>query len=218
MKIAFYGSSHAARHLSAAALEKGFELAWPEWPRGADLCFVSEDTPTDEHGERNLAPIRRLVEMAAEECAAPMVLTSAVPPGFTRALNFDLIHQAETLRMRDAEERARRPEMIIVGVKDPGKALPEAYKRYLAAFDCPVLLMTWEEAEFAKVAINCFLAVQVEMTNMLAEAAAKLGARWSAIASALRHDSRIGPKAYLEPGRWQDSRHLMRDMKTLAEL
>lgn len=225
MKIAFLGTSHAAQHLSAAAAQKGFKLCLPE---AADVIFVSEDTPTNEAGERHLEPIIALVWEAINrsENATPIVLTSAVPPGFTRGLRVPGIwHQAETLRIRDAEERAARPEMLIVGGPDPAppflrsfEGLPAAYVTYLRAFRCPVLRMTWEEAEFAKVAINAFLATQVDTTNMLAAAAARVGANWSRVSEALALDSRIGPKAYLSPGDWRRSRHLLRDHVTLQRI
>ena len=213
MKLCFLGDSHAAQHLSRAAAEKGFELCDLA---DAELVFVSQDTPTDEAGRRDLGPIRALVERAMTG-AAPVVLTSAVPPGFTRGLGMRSIwHQAETLRMIDAEERALRPEMLIVGSNTGVERIPDAYLVYLTAFGCPILRMTWEEAELAKVAINVFLAAQVDTTNALAHAAAKVGASWERIADVLRHDNRVGPHAYLEPGRWQDSRHLLRDMRTLT--
>jgi UDP-glucose 6-dehydrogenase len=215
LKICFLGTSHAAQHLSRAAEEKGFTLTKPHEPH--DLTFVSEDTPTDENGVRDLETIRAMVFQALTH-GTPVILTSAVPPGFTRSLGFDLIHQAETLRIRDAEERARKPEMLIVGQREASLPLPHAYWTYLKAFNAPVFKVRWEEAEFAKVAINCTLASQVENTNRLAKAAEKVGARWSVIAEILKTDSRIGQKSYLEPGRWQDSRHLVRDMRTLAEL
>lgn len=214
MKLAFLGTSHAARHLSAAAMEKGFELSAPS---DADLVFVSEDTPTDGDGRRNLDIIIDLIALARAQCAndAPVVLTSAVPPGFTRALGIDIWHQSETLRIKDAAERARNPEMLIVGYRDEHAPIPMAYWMYLCAFGCPILRMTLEEAEFAKVAINCTLAAQVDNTNRLARAAEKVGARWPVIADVLRHDSRIGPRAYLEPGDWRKSPHLLRDSVTL---
>lgn len=215
VRIAFLGTSHAAQHLSAAAREKGFTITRPQ-DEDADLVFVSEDTPTDVDGRRNLDVIRDLVLRAKTICA-PIVLTSAVPPGFTRSLGFRLWHQAETLRILDAEERARNPERLIVGCPE-GVAVPPAYLEYLLAFACPILFMSWEEAEFSKVAVNAFLVSQVETTNTLAAAAKNAGADWKVVAKALRLDARIGPKAYLEPGRWQDSRHLMRDWKTLREI
>lgn len=217
MKVAFLGTSHAAQHLSAAAKEKGFTLVPQE---DAELVFVSEDTPTDANGYRDLKVIRGLVDQA-RQTTVPIVLTSAVPPGFTRSLGLEIWHQAETLRIKDAEERARKPEMIIVGEKNPGQGfrdLPPSYVRYLLAFKCPVLRMTWEEAEFSKIAINMTLAAQVDNTNRLAKAAEKVGARWHVIAYLLSLDSRIGKKAYLTPGRWQDSPHLLRDWVTLKAL
>lgn len=214
MKVSFFGASHAARHLKAAALEKGFEVCVPHQ---ADLLFVSEDTPTDETGKRDLSLIRRLVQAAAL-FSAPLVVTSQVEPGFTRSLGLPCYHQAETLRILDAAERARNPEMLIVGAQNPAAPLPAAYAEYLRAFACPILLMSWEEAEFAKVAINATLAAQVENTNRLAAAAERVGARWEAIAEVLRHDRRIGPHAYLAPGRWQDSAHLVRDARTLRAI
>lgn len=215
MKLCFLGTSHAAQHLSRAAVEKGFELC--AILRDADLVFVSEDTSTNASGQRDMRQILELLTIARRH-DAPIVLTSAVDPGFTRSLGFDLIHQAETLRIKDAEERARNPEMLIVGVRETSLPLPHEYWTYLKAFDAPVFKVTWEEAEFAKVAINCFLAAQVDCTNRLAAAAEKVGARWPLIAEILRTDGRIGRLAYLEPGRWQDSRHLVRDMVTLASL
>jgi UDPglucose 6-dehydrogenase len=214
VKICFLGTSHAAQHLSKAAADKGFELVRLH---DADIVFVSEDTPTNAEGTRDLQPIRALLQVA-ESHPGPIVLTSAVPPGFTRSLGLRIWHQAETLRMIDAGHRAATPEMFIIGCPDLQESLPAPYQQYLAAFECPILTMTWEEAEFAKLAINSMLAAQVDATNALAAAAEKVGAKWSRIANVLRHDARIGPYAYLEPGRWENSPHLLRDFVTLCEI
>ena len=217
MNITFLGTSHAAQHLSQAAIEKGFTLV----PIDGDpkLVFVSEDTATDENGVRHLDNITTLVEYAlhGQRTPAPIILTSQVTPGYSRRFQMpQLFHQAETLRIKDAAERARNPEMFIVGCADPAEPLPLAYATYLRAFNCPILTMTYESAEFAKMAINAFLISQVETTNMLSTLAQKCGADWASVKEALQHDSRIGPKAYLEPGRWEDSKHLLRDWVSLS--
>jgi len=211
--ICFLGTSHAASHLRAAAKQRG------NWiindPDKAHVVFVSEDTPTDEHGNRDLEPILKLINRA-KTTGAQLVLTSQVPPGFTRSLGIEnIFHQAETLRIIDAEKRAYSPEYIAVG---GDHRINTAYANYLASFECPILRMTWEEAEFSKIAVNMFLAAQVDATNRLSAAASKVGAKWEAVAEALRSDSRIGERAYLTPGRWQDSRHLLRDAITLQGL
>lgn len=217
MKICFVGSSHAAGHLSKAAQDKGFDIVGHlEDPA---MVFISEDTPTDTEGNRDLDHIRNCIELVkAADVVAPVVLTSQVPPGFTRSLGLDIWHQAETLRIMDAAERAAHPEMIIVGYRDHTTRMPAAYAAYCAAFGCPVLRVTWEEAELSKIAINTFLVAQVETTNALAMAAEAVGADWARVADVLRHDSRIGPRAYLLPGRWEDSPHLLRDVVTLEAI
>lgn len=214
MKICFIGDSHAAKHLSAAASGKGFQVSGDM--DGADLVFMSQDTPTSCDGQRHLEVINLMVQRALTQ-NAPVILTSAVPVGFTRGLKAQVWHQAETLRIKDAAERAAKPEMLIIGCP-PGMPMPSAYWTYLQAFKCPIYQMSWEEAEFAKIAINCTLAAQVENTNRLAQAAEAVGADWNVIRAVLETDKRIGRFAYLSPGRWQDSSHLMRDMRTLNEI
>ena len=211
--ICFLGESHAAYHLREGARKRG--LAIVEAPNLADIIFVSEDTPTDEHGNRDLAPVHKLISQA-KQFNKQIVLTSQVPPGFTRSLGIkDIYHQAETLRIKDAEERAYSPEYIAVGGP---VGISKQYAEYLLAFHCPVLRMSWEEAEFSKIAINMTLASQVDNTNRLAEAAKKVGAEWTNVVKCLSLDSRIGPRSYLTPGRWQDSRHLLRDHITLESI
>jgi UDP-glucose 6-dehydrogenase len=222
--ICFLGTSHAPTTLAAAARSHGLrvtnELAL------ATLVFVSEDTPTDANGKRDLAQIEGYVNQALKGSTAPVVITSQVHPGFTRTCGIykdatsRLFHLAETLRMKDAMERARYPEQFIVGVADPHEYnLPVEFMNYMYAHGDPrVLIMSYEEAEFSKIAINMMLAAQVDATNRLSKAAEKVGARWSAVADALRADCRIGPDAYLTPGRWQNSRHLLRDHVTLEQI
>jgi len=215
--IHFLGSSFAANHLREAARKKGISLT--DDIEESSLVFVSEDTPTDEEGNRHLDLIRKLVAHSVRRTRGrPIVLTSQVPVGFTRSLEIsDIWHQAETLRIKDAEERADNPEQIIVGYNLNCPAPPE-YLNYLNAFDCPVQWMTWEEAEFSKIAINMTLISQVKNTNKLAKyIEGKPFMRWEQIKRVLQHDKRIGPHSYLDPGKWQDSRHLLRDWVTFNE-
>lgn len=217
--IYFLGTSHAAVHLQNAAIARGVPITTNKID--AKLVFVSEDTPTTESGNRELYLIRDYLQQAM--CiGCPIVLTSQVPPGFTRSLGLApgrIYHQAETLRIIDAEDRALSPEYIAVGCASYGsyELLPEAYRRYLEAFRCPVHIVTYEDAEFSKIAVNMKLASQVDSTNRLAAAAAKCGADWHFVSEILKLDGRIGKNSYLKPGRWQDSRHLLRDHVTLQE-
>ena len=213
--ISFIGTTHASETLETAARKKGLDVT--DDPFKARLVFISEDTPTKPDGTRDSQHIRDLVERY-RTIKVPVVLTSQVEPGFTRSLNWPgLICMAETLRIKDALERAMNPEQFIFGVPDPkNHVIPMPLLRYCWAHEgAKVLVMSYEDAEFSKIAINMFLAAQVDTTNRLAFAAAKAGVKWNHVQDALRCDKRIGPHAYLTPGRWQDSSHLLRDHVTL---
>lgn len=214
--IFFVGESFAPKHLREAAIKRGLTLA-PNLHR-AQLVFVSQDTEVGEYGNRILDPIRDLVAETREKTNGVMVLSSQVPPGFTRALRMDIYHMAETLRVKDAPKRAFTPEQIIIGCKDPTESLPQVLLNYMAAFPCPFHQVSWETAEFSKIAINMTLAAQVDNTNRLAEACRRLSIKWEQVADILKHDNRIGPDSYLVPGDWRKSKHILRDAQTLADL
>ena len=217
-QIFFMGDSFAANHLRQAAQDKGFTIT--RHPEEAHLVFISEDAAIRESGVRDLSKVLEYIVFAqARADKAVKVLTSQVPPGFTRALKMDIYHQAETLRIKDARERAAKPEYVAVGCNDPRETLPQVYLTYLRAFNCPVIQCTYEEAEFSKIAVNMTLASQVENTNRLSAAAKKIpGVNWGVIAQILYHDRRIGPYSYLKPGNWRDSPHLLRDWVTLTTI
>jgi UDPglucose 6-dehydrogenase len=124
----------------------------------------------------------------------------------------------ETLVFGDAVARALAPERFIIGSATPGADLPAGYRAWLQAFPCPVLVMRYESAELAKIAINLYLVSTVSVTNTLAEACEALGADWQEIAPALRLDRRIGPHAYLKPGLGLAGGNLERDLVTLRGL
>ena len=211
--IYFHGTSHAPLHLKVGAFKRGLLIA--DSPNLADLIFISEDTKTDDNGVRDEEPIRKMVHDMTR-FNKPLVLTSQVIPGFTRSLGItNIFHQAETLRIKDAKHRAEHPDYIAVGGP---MGIGRHYAEYLLAFKCPVLRMTWEEAEFSKIAVNMMLAAQVDYANLMSEAAEKFGANWEVVSKAIKYDKRIGHEAYLTPGRWQDSKHLLRDYHTLEAL
>ena len=211
--ISFIGTSFAPTHLKAAAIKRGFQVT-DDYTK-ADLVFVSEDTPTW-LGRRDVSYIRNILRGITTR--GVLVLTSQVYPGFTRSLGRPIYHMAETLRVKDAEERALHPEQFIIGCEFPERPLPTALLNYVAPFNCPVFRMTWEEAEFAKIAINMTLAAQVDSANRLSKLAEKLEVDWDVIKTVLKHDRRIGKYSYLEPGDWKKSSHLLRDYVTVQDL
>lgn len=196
-----------------------------------ELVFVSLDVRTDDHNRSNTAPLEDLIRLAAPRLGegSTLVLLSQVNPGFTRRLRMELqrsgafpsgeiYYQVETLIFGRALERALSPERFMVGAADPAAPLPAPLRRWHESFECPVLVMRYESAELAKIAVNLFLVSSVSTTNTLAEVCERIGADWREIAPALRLDARIGPKAYLSPGLGISGGNLERDLATVKRL
>jgi len=196
-----------------------------------DLVFYALDIRTNERNESDTGPLTRLIHETAPALAAgaTVVLLSQVSPGYTRQLIAGLAlrpevkvrsfyYQVETLIFGAAVQRALEPERYIVGAADPAAPVPARFAAWHAAFKCPVLLMRFESAELAKIAINFFLVSAVSTTNTLAEVCEAIGADWNEIVPALRLDRRIGPHAYLKPGLGIAGGNLERDLVTVRTL
>lgn len=185
----------------------------------AHLAIIAQDMPTNPDGSRDPTAIEQLIYFTRREWSGPILLTSQVTPGFTRKFkDWNLYCQAETLRNRDAFERALYPEQHIIGTWNGNDPLPIALHRWLEKFPAPIHKMTYEEAEYAKIAINVCLAHQVALANSLAHRAREFGCDWEQVKKVLQHDRRIGRHAYLDPGDWTQSAHLLRDYKTFHEI
>ena len=78
--------------------------------------------------------------------------------------------------------------------------------------------MKYESAELSKIAINCYLASSVSITNTLVEISSKLNADWNEIVPTLQLDRRIGKYAYLKPGLGISGGNIERDLATIKEI
>lgn len=212
VKIAFAGGSHLCQTLRRVAQLRGLDVV----ASAADLFFVAEDVL--DHGD--LVRPHAIFEQLLMDVQEPVVLVSQVPPGTTRRWAAEHSHrvyyQVDTIIMRSALTRAYAPEQLVVGCAYPKEPLPLAYQEYLMAFKCPVWQVSYETAELAKCAINYVLAKQIEAANDIAAAARNVGADYHHVEVILRTDARIGPRAYLRPGK--TNQHLDRDVATVRRL
>jgi UDPglucose 6-dehydrogenase len=193
-----------------------------------DLVFFALDVKTNDRNESDLGPLTLLIESVAPvlRAGSTAVVLSQVNPGYMRGLAARLapvspaafFYQVETLIFGRAVERAMEPERYMVGAADPAAPLPAAFSAWHQPFGCPVLVMRFESAELAKIAINFYLVSTVTTTNTLAEVCEVIGADWSEIAPALRLDKRIGPYAYLKPGLGIAGGNLERDLVTVQRI
>lgn len=188
-----------------------------------DIVYIASDVPTDDYGKSDLKPIQAIIDQAVKAMKedALLVILCQVPPGFTRALTFApsrLFYQVETLVFGTAVDRAMNPERFIIGCADPALKLPDSLQAYLNAFGCPILAMSYESAEFSKIAINVCLVASVSAANTMAEICERIGADWAEIIPALRLDRRIGPYSYIQPGLGISGGNLERDLATVLKL
>jgi UDPglucose 6-dehydrogenase len=222
VKVGFCGMTHLGQTLKKASEIRGFESVFvgPSRDDSCDVVFVALDV--NDHDD--LGDVTRCMNwMVRLPDHIPVVLVSQVPPGFTRPWlkqRGNIFYQVDTIIMNRALERATFPERFIIGydrdVCYSSLGLPASYATYLAAFNCPVLTMSFEAAELSKLAINYYLAKQIETTNELAAVARHIGADWNAIILGLRLDARIGQHAYIRPG--EVGGHLPRDVRTIERL
>jgi UDPglucose 6-dehydrogenase len=117
-----------------------------------------------------------------------------------RAPGAVLAWNPEFLREGHAVADTRRPDRIVYGLPpDPEDAalakrlLDGVYADQLAT-GVPVVVSDYATAELVKVAANAFLATKVSFINAMAEVCEAAGADVSALATAIGHDDRIGPK------------------------
>ena len=215
MKIGFCGLTHLGETLRKASELRGFDTAIGR-PEECDIVFVTPDV--EDHDD--LSEVEKRMSWAVDlPIRIPVVLVSQVPPGFTRPWlkkRGNIFYQVDTIIMNHALVRATFPERFIVGCEDLRETPPAPYAMFLAAFNCPIVTMSFESAEYEKMVINYLLADQLKAVNKLAGLAPHVGANWDEMIPGLRLDARIGPHAYLRPG--EPNGHLPRDVRTIERL
>ncbi len=174
-----------------------------------DLVFICLPTPRREDGSADVS----LVDEAVTDMKmllpykAAVVIKSTVPIGTTRALRamrgVDVIHSPEFLTARCAFTDAQLPSRNIIGGPVESVAKLRLTELYLRRFPGVQLqLMTSDESELVKLAVNSFFAVKVEFFNELRDIVEKLGRRadWNTVLRSILSDGRISHSHTKVPG------------------
>ncbi|MDO8616014.1 MAG: nucleotide sugar dehydrogenase [Dehalococcoidia bacterium] len=193
---------------------------------GATYAIIAHDTPVDEQDEVDLAPLFASAAALALhlQSGATVIVSSQVPVGtceqlaariheLNPSLGFGIAYLPENLRLGQAIERFRRPDMLVIGADDGVTC--EAVDGLLSAIEAPRVKVGLRTAEMIKHAINCYLATSISFIGEIAAICDEVGADALAVARALRLDSRIGPGAPLQPGLGFAGGTLARDLKAL---
>lgn len=187
------------------------------------IVYISLDVYTDASGKSDLNPVKKIIKDVTKVLNKNtiLIILSQVPPGFTRKIKWNkkkLFYQVETLIFGNAINRALYPDRLIIGCSNFPSLIDNKLKIFLRKFNCPILCMRYESAEFAKISINTCLSSSITTTNILAELCEKIGADWSEIIPALKMDKRIGQHAYIKPGLGISGGNLERDLNNVVDI
>lgn len=206
-----------------------FTAAACEAVGGADLVWVTFDTPVDDEDRADTEAVVRHVEALFPHLRdrAVVMISSQLPVGTTaaierRCVEFDrerriaFAYSPENLRLGQALKAFREPERIVVGTRaESGRELIAAV---LGRFCDRIIWTSTELAEMAKHAVNAYLATSITLTNEIAALCESVGADASEVESALRSEPRIGAKAYVRAGSAFAGGTLARDIQFLSAL
>jgi len=192
---------------------------------GADVLWVTFDTPVNDRDEADVASVRNRLEAIADAISPGtlVLVSSQVPAGFTKSLEdawtsrrLVFAVSPENLRLGKALDVFRTPDRVIVGLRNgQGRAVVD---QLFSPFTQNVIYMSIESAEMTKHAINAFLATSVTFINEIARICEEVGADAKEVERGLKSEARIGPKAYLGPGAAFAGGTLARDLRFLVEL
>jgi UDPglucose 6-dehydrogenase len=193
--------------------------------RGADVIWVTYDTPVDDDDVADTEFVLVHVRAAIPHMVpgSVLLLSSQLPVGTAEELRSALAGSGivlacspENLRLGRAIEAFTHADRTVVGV-DPGDPR-DVLEALLSPFATRLEWMSVPSAEMTKHAINSYLATSVAFANELARLCEVTGANASEVERGLRSEPRIGPRAYVRPGAAFAGGTLARDVVFLERL
>jgi len=190
---------------------------------GADLLWVTHDTPVDGDDLADVSPVFNGISRCLEHLPnqAIVLISSQVPAGSCRQLESmhpgrRFAYSPENLRLGRALEIFLKPDRIILGTRTRSDA--EELSELLRHFSSNIIAVRTESAEVIKHAINSFLAASITFMNEVSRICEIVGADAKEVERGLKSESRIGPLAYLSPGGPFAGGTLARDVVALTSL
>ncbi len=188
-----------------------FTVNIAEGVKASEIIFICVGTPNTNTGTINLDAVKTIIKYVREQATSPkiVVMKSTVLPG-TNAKLLDMLNaegashtilsNPEFLREGCAVKDFMEPDRVLIGHHENVSML-KLYKIYAAfiAIGVPVINMSLEDAEMAKYAANCFLAMKISYANQLAMICETVGADVLKVLEGIKHDARIGDQ-FLNPG------------------
>lgn len=194
---------------------------------GCRFVFVGYDTPVRDDDTSDLTVIEDMIlRMGPHLDPHTVVIMSAqLPVGMSRNLRsrlkrfddtIELVYSPENLRLGEAIACYTHPGHIVIGADSDVAAA--AVEELFAPMEAICLKMNLPSAEMTKHCINSFLAASITLANQWSDLCAAVCADFFHVATAMRHDPRIGKRAYLTAGIGFSGGTLGRDLQVLERL
>ncbi len=187
-----------------------------------EYIFLTYDTPVTEMDESDTSVLYKAMNEVKEYVNEKqlLVVMSQVPVGTTKKLaniiNTDYVYFPENLQLSKAMDCFLKPDRLVVGT-DTDKARRK-FASLIKKIKTKKIYMGTNSAEMSKHALNAFLATSLSFTYNISDLCESNGADIKEVMTALKADSRIGEKAYLDTSLGFSGGTLMRDLKTLVSL
>jgi len=143
----------------------------------AEIIFVIVPTPSEPNGRFSNVCIDTVIEnLNKNDIAFPrmIVIVSTVMPGsmeqFRKKLSkrYTLCYNPEFIALGSVIQDMLNPDSILIGEEVKGQSwLLERF--YNTIHEAPCFTMSYENAELAKLALNCYLTMKITFANQLAE-------------------------------------------------
>lgn len=205
--------------------------------KGAEVCFITVDTPPGGDGSADLTNVMAVAEQigALLDHQAIVVTKSTVPVGTTLRVKeiianslrarglvpekmLSVASNPEFLKEGSAVEDFMKPDRVIVGVEDEGTVvqLHTLYTPFMRRQD-RFIKMGIQSSELVKYAANAMLATRISFMNEMARLCEKVGADINDLRQGLGSDPRIGPD-FLYAGLGYGGSCFPKDMKAVIDL
>jgi UDPglucose 6-dehydrogenase len=194
---------------------------------GAEVVWITHDTPVDDNDVADVDyVINQVISIISFLSKNTLVLVSSqLPVGTIKRLeqfaienqpqlNLQFACSPENLRLGQAIKVFNEPDRIIVGVR--GQDSKSVLSKLLLPISDSIEWMSIESAEMTKHAINAFFATSIAFTNEIATICEVVGASAKDVERGLKSEIRIGPKAYVSPGKAFAGGTLARDIDFLS--
>lgn len=194
---------------------------------GADVVWITFDTPVDQNDELDLSPILNAVDgiIPLLSDGQLLVVSSQVPVGTSRKIyekirkagkKVEVCYSPENLRLGNAISCFMKPERVVLGIS--GEEAKGKVADVFAGIGGERLWMGLESAEMSKHALNSYLATLISFSGEISDLCERTGANAIHVMESLRKERRVSPDAPIMPGLGFGGGTLARDVQVLRSV